>query len=216
PSAPPPPPAARGDSRGAREEKNQDQLAAAEGNLTVTGSRIPRPNLSTRAAATVAEAEPDSGEGSLIVTGARTRAAGRGDWNACTVEDPSRSLSGCRHLVDPKARGTAGQASARLAEGLSSAWQGDYREAIGAFDRAVAAAPQSAFAYLNRGLARKRDGDLDGALADLDRAVRYAPRTARLYYQRAQILRQRGDEKRARADERRAANLDPDYEALVR
>ena len=34
------------------------------------------------------------------------------------------------------------------------------REVIAAFDRTIASAPQSAFAYLNRGLAWRRSGDL--------------------------------------------------------
>jgi tetratricopeptide (TPR) repeat protein len=207
---PPPPPAARGDSKLARPDSRAEQsYAAADPPVTVTGSRIARQGVAA------AEPEAESDEGTIVLSGTRTAGPGRGDWNACTVDDPKRSLAGCRHLVDPGARGAAGRSAARIAEGLSSAWQGDYQQSIASFDRALAIAPRSAFIYLNRGLARKRDGDLDGALADLDRAVRYAPRTARLYYQRARILRQRGDEKRARADERRAVNLDPDYQALL-
>jgi len=213
PSAPPPsappPPEVRSDSKSASSDGRAEERFAAASPVVVTGSRIRTPEIQ-------AEPEAENDDGTIVLTGTRSsRASRRGDWNACTVDDPSRSLAGCRHLVDPRARGAAGKSAASLSEGLSSAWQGEYREAIAAFDRAIAAAPGSAFAYLNRGLAWKREGDLDRALADLDRAVRYAPRTARLYYQRGQILRQRGDEKRARADERRAVNLDPDYQSLV-
>lgn len=209
PPAPPPPPAARSDEKASADARTEEQYAAAASPVLVTGSRIARPNPAAAAA------EPESDDGDIVLTATRSSRPGRGDWNACTVDDPRRSLSGCRHLVDPKARGAAGKAGVSLAEGLSSAWQGDYPEAIAAFDRAIAATPRSAFAWLNRGLAWKREGDLDRALADLDSAIRLAPRTARLYYQRAQILRQRGNEKRARADERRAVNLDPDYGAVV-
>jgi tetratricopeptide (TPR) repeat protein len=155
----------------------------------------------------------------IVVTGSRVaspKANKRGDWNACTVNDPGRSLRNCRHLVDPAAKGAAGRAAARVADGLARAWEGDEDEAIAAFDQAIEIAPHSSFAYLNRGLAHRRNGDLDRALADLDRAVRQSPRSARAYYNRSLILRQRGDVRRARADEQRAIDLDPRYADLMR
>jgi tetratricopeptide (TPR) repeat protein len=162
----------------------------------------------------------DTGVNEIVVTGTRrtalTRTAGRGDWNACTVNDPDRSLSGCGKLVDPNAKGPAGRAAAHLAAGLSQAWQGDFDGAIVAFDQAIAIDPRSSFAYLNRGLAYQHEGEPDLALADLDRAVKYASGAARGYYNRAQLRRQRGDTRRAEADEDRAVNLDLRYQAVVR
>ena len=166
-------------------------------------------------AARAAEAA-DAGE--LVVTGSRIsgrKPAGRGDWNACTVNDPIQSLSGCRKLVDPGAKGPAGRAAARLADGLSLAWEGDVDGAIAAFDQAIDIAPRLSFAYLNRGLAHQRKGELDRAIADLDQAVRYAPGAARGYYNRSLLLRQRGDAGRARADADRAVDMDPRYDAVV-
>jgi hypothetical protein len=152
----------------------------------------------------------------IVVTGSAIRApVRRGDWNACTVNDPGRSLTRCKGLVDPAAKGPAGRAAAHVADGLSLAWQGDYDRAIAAFDQAIALQPRLAFAYLNRGLARQRNGDLGRAIADLDQAVRNAP-NARGYYNRGQLFRQRGDTRRAALDEARAVELDARYEAVVR
>jgi tetratricopeptide (TPR) repeat protein len=161
--------------------------------------------------------EIDSSE--IMVTGARkspARRMGRGDWNACTVNDPRQRLAACKRMVDPAAKGIAGLAAARIADGLTQAWQGNYSDAIGAFDRAIATDPRSALAHLNRGLAYANNGDLDRAIADLDQAVRYAPRDARGYYNRSVLLRQRGDIRRAHADEGRAVGLDPSYSEVVR
>ncbi|GAA0312468.1 hypothetical protein GCM10009087_23250 [Sphingomonas oligophenolica] len=168
----------------------------------------------------MAKAESEEGaSGDIVVTGARAsrrRDAGRGDWNACTLDDPKRSLSGCRSLINPGAKGAAGQAAARVSDGLSLAWQGDMDGAITAFDQAIALQPRLSIAWLNRGLAWQRKGDLDRAIADLDQAVRYAPDAARGYYHRSLALREHGDRRRAAADEARAVDLDPDYEAVVR
>ncbi|MDB5707855.1 MAG: hypothetical protein JWN66_4971, partial [Sphingomonas bacterium] len=170
------------------------------------------------AEARMAAAE-DREDSAIVVTGSRVARLSRnlrGDWNACTVNDPNRSLAGCRNLVDPAATGPAGRAAARLADGLSLAWRGDNDGAIAAFDQAIALQPRLAFAWLNRGLAHERLGDLDRAIADLDRAVRYAPGAARGYYNRSLLLRQRGDTRRARADQSRAVDLDLRYGAVVR
>jgi len=200
-------------------------------------AREPAPAaLPAATAATAAVAR--EAESSVIVTGARISAppaeaaapprlaaaraapaafwSARGDWNACTVDDPKRSLAACRGLVDAGAKGASGRAAAHVTDGLARAWSGDYDGAIAGFDRAIAAAPGSASAWLNRGLVRRRKGETDAALADLDRAVRLAPASARAHYNRALLLRQRGDLSRARADEARAAALDPRYAALRR
>lgn len=128
-----------------------------------------------------------------------------GDWNACTVNDPARSLGGCSEL-----------ASGHVAEGLSRAWQGDLEGAIAEFDQAIAASQQSGLAHLNRGLAYERKGDRDRALADLDRAVQQAPNSARAYYNRSLVLYRKGEKSRAGADADRAIELDPRYAAVIR
>jgi hypothetical protein len=175
--------------------------------ITVTGSRIRRPNLESAVPITSVGGEE------FFQTG---KGARRGDWNACTVDDPKRDLNACRRDVASVARGATGRASAHLSDGLASAWDGDLEKAIAAFDRALVLAPRSSSAHLNRGLARRGLGDLDRALADLDRAIAYAPQAARGYYHRSLLLRQRGDRRRARADEERAVELDPRYAPVVR
>jgi len=157
-------------------------------------------------------------ENEVVITGTQVRgsaAADRGDWNACTVNDPRRNLGSCKSRVNTAAEGRSGQAATHLADGLSRAWEGDLDGAIKAFDQAIATSPRYAFAYLNRGLAYQRMGDSDRALADFNQAVRYDPGAARGYYHRGQLRRQQGDERRARTDEQRAASIDPAYFELT-
>lgn len=211
PAPPPPPPPAPADeivaTASRRAEQREDALGLAR--------RAPPAAVASALAPKMAAAETQ--DHSIVVTGSRVKRkpAGRGDWNACTVNDPSQNLRGCGSLVNPGAKGEAGRAAAHVSDGLARAWKGDMDGAIAAFDQAIAASPRNAFAYLNRGLARQRSGAADGALADLDRAVRLAPRTARVYYNRSLLLRERGDTRRARVDEERAIGIDPTYDAVV-
>jgi tetratricopeptide (TPR) repeat protein len=145
------------------------------------------------------------GRSEIVVTAAKRESIRRGDWNACTVDDPARSLANCRR-----------QASGQIADGLSLAWEGDTDGAIAAFDQAITRSPRSSAAYLNRGLAHRRNGDSDQALSDLDKAVRYAPEAARAYYSRSLVLRDRGENRRADADQNRAILLDPRYATVSR
>jgi hypothetical protein len=190
----------------------EDAEAQASGEITVTGTRIRHPDLESSVPVTSI-----GGEEFFQTRDRRaSRAARPGDWNACTIEDPSQSLDRCRVSLKTVARGARGKGSAPLAEGVSKAWKGDLDGAMAAFDRAIRLSPRSSSAWLNRGLAWRQRGDLDRALADLDRAVLYAPNDARAYYHRGLVLRQRGDPRRARADEERAVQLDPRYAPLVR
>lgn len=183
--------------------------------IAVTGSRSRSAAISPDYARTADASDATS----VVVTGSRIRAPAaarrRGDWNACTVNDPGRSLAGCGALIDPGARGVAGQAAAHVADGLAQAWNGDVDGAIGEFDAAIALRPRLAIAYLNRGLALQRQGETDRALADLDRAVRYAPHAARGYYNRSLLLEQAGNAERARADADRAVQIDERYRAAM-
>jgi hypothetical protein len=216
PPAPPPPasgapPAMKGNAAA--------RAAPAEG-VVVTGTRIAPQTMDSASAVTVI-AEEELADSQIVVTGAQTRrrgaspASARGDWNACTVEDPEQSLRGCKALLGTGRKGAAGEAATQLSEGLQRAWQQDWQGATEAFDRAIALNPRNAFAWLNRGLAHKRRGDLDRAAADLDQAVRLAPRTPRVWYQRSLVRRMTGDEGGARRDTARAEALDPRYSELV-
>lgn len=200
-----------GPAPGRSTEPAADAAAPGGDEIVVTGSRIRNPDLTASSPITVI-----GGEEISLADRRASKAEQRGDWNACTIEDPGRSLGRCRGSVNSVALGARGRAAPHLADGLSLAWKGDLEGATAAFDRAAELAPRSAAAYLNRGLAWRRRGDLDRALADLDRAVRLSPEAARAYYHRGLVLRQRGDLRRARADEARAVELDPSYAPLVR
>jgi len=206
PPAPPPPPAMR---------------AADAAPIVVTGQRRNEAVQDAPVAVTVVTSESVSRDENrdVVVTGtliSRSKPVGRGDWNACTVNDPSRKLSRCEKLADRAAKAVRSKADAQLADGLEQAWAGNTEDAIAAFDAAIAIAPDLSVAYLNRGLAHDRQGDSEAALADLDRAVRLSPKSARAYYNRSVLLRKYGDSKRAAADEQQAINLDPRYQAILR
>jgi hypothetical protein len=184
--------------------------------IVVQGRAAPRPMLESASPVSVVSADAASGN-EVVVTGTRiSKPPRRGDWNACTVNDPSRALSKCRKLANKGAKDVRAQADAHLSEGLKHAWDGDLDEAIIAFDRAIAVAPDLSVAYLNRGLAYDRQGESTRAIADLDRAIRHAPQSARAYYNRSLLLRKNGDTRRADLDERRAISLDNRYQAAPR
>lgn len=191
-----------------RQEFHQDTSVAITAVTPDSVQALP----SAKAAGRVATAE-DSAE--VVVTGSRinpedARAAAaarrRGDWNACTIDDPGQSVEACRKRVDP---------ATPLGEGIVKAWAGDIGGAIAAFDRAIAAQPRKAAAWLNRGLAHAQEGDYDKALADLDRAVRIEPGAARNFYHRSVIYRRLGDARRADRDATRVLEMDSRYRDLV-
>lgn len=193
---------------------NDARMAAAPNadsaqEIVVTGHRVARgreemsPNaVSSVTALTVEDIAP-------------APATRRGDWNACTVDDPARSLPICRRAIDADAGGAKGEAGAALAEGLKRAWQGEWRPAIAAFDRAIARDARNPLAWLNRGLAYQRSGNPARARADLDEAIRLAPRTARGWYARSLLRREQGDAEGARQDAERAIRLNGRYRALL-
>jgi tetratricopeptide (TPR) repeat protein len=154
-----------------------------------------------------------SDDNDIVVTGARVRSSPanrRGDWNACTVDDPAQDADRCRTRLSRDAR-----AAPVLTEGLSLAWRGETDGAIAAFGRAIAIAPRDPAAYLNRALAFRRKGEPARALDDLNQAVRLAPNGARYLYHRALVARQTGDRRLADRDEERAIELDSQYALVV-
>jgi len=214
PPEPPPAPVAESLARAAPAEP--PPATADERAIVVTGSRAqPKMSYSANPVTVVSrKADEESGGSDIVVTGARRRPnayAARGDWNACTVIDPQESLRGCKALLGIGAKGPAGEAAARLSDGLALAWRGDLDGAIAAFDHAIALKPKFAFAYLNRGLAYQRNGEPARAAADLDLAIKYAPYAARGYYNRSVLRRELGNRRGADADANRAVQLDADY-----
>lgn len=214
PPAAPPAPAVPPSGQAAR-----PGAPSAQPSIVVTGQLVRQPSMEPAAPVNVAGKAAMADEGNdIVVSGARSASpravSRRGDWNACTVDDPEQNLRSCRRLVNPAAKGSAGAAAAHVADGLALGWRRDWERAIGAFDQAIALDPDMAFAYLNRGLAYQHKGDLARAAADLDQAVRHAPRAARGYYHRSIIRRLRGDARGAEADAERAGDLDPRYDAV--
>ena len=205
PAAPPPPPAKR---------------AETAAPIVVQGRAVPRAMQDSPVAVTVVSTEDysrDEGR-EVVVTGTRAakiKPIGRGDWNACTVNDPARAPARCGKLAGKAPKAARSEAEAHLSSGLKQAWSGDLDKAIESFNAAIAVAPELPVAYLNRGLAYDRQGDSEAALADLDRTVRLSPKSARAYYNRSVLLRKYGDPKRASADEQQAINLDPRYQAIL-
>lgn len=230
PPPPPPPPAPASAQRAAA----QGGAPAGEDNasVVVTGSRIARNDYAANSpvvavdsrtlakSSGVREAEQDEDAGlSIVVTGSRisasaSRAARRGDWNACTINDPAHDLERCKREIGVGAKGDAGRAAARIADGISRSWEGDADGAIADFDAAIAIRPQLAFAYLNRGMAYARRGETERAVKDFDQAISKAPYDARAYYQRSVALRALGKDSRAISDAERAVSLDRRYEDL--
>lgn len=222
-AAPPPAPAAPPAKRVELAQAETFAPAAATAKaeeaapIVVQGRAAPRPSLEAASPVSVVSADRVSESDSVVVTGTRiSKPPRRGDWNACTVNDPSRTLSKCRKLANKGAKDVRAQADAHLSDGLKHAWEGELDEAIIAFDQAIAVAPDLSVAYLNRGLAYDRQGESTRAIADLDRAIRHAPQSARAYYNRSLILRKQGEVRRADIDERRAINLDNRYQAAPR
>ncbi|MDO9362064.1 MAG: tetratricopeptide repeat protein [Sphingopyxis sp.] len=187
--------------------------------IVVRAQKMSRPVADSPTAVSVVSADRVAEDSNIVVTGARVGSAKserRGDWNACTLNDPGRALSKCRKLANRGSKAVRSEADAHLSSGLEQAWRGNLAGAIAAFDQAIAVAPDLSVAYLNRGLAYERQGDSARALADLDKAVQYAPRSARALYNRSVVLRGQGDKRRAARDEDRAISLDPDYQAIIR
>jgi tetratricopeptide (TPR) repeat protein len=198
--------------------------------IVVTGSRIARRDYTATSPTVTVDTEPlakssrqraddDSAAVAIVVTGSRisasaAKAARRGDWNICTVNDPARSLERCKRQIGQNAQGDMGRAAARIEDGLTKAWAGDEAGAISAFDAAIDIRPKLAFAYLNRGMAYARLGQSERAVKDFDQAINYAPYDARAYYQRSVALRALGKDARAVTDAERAVSLDRQYEDL--
>lgn len=201
--------------------------------IVVTGSRVARQDYSSNSpvaavdakslarlpSSRAADEDDESSSAAIVITGSRisasaARAARRGDWNACTVNDPARSLERCKREVGSETKGDAGRAGARIADGLTKAWAGDIDGSVADFDSAIAIRPRLAFAYLNRGMAYARLGETERAIKDFDKAIDYAPYETRSYYQRSLALSALDKDSRAISDAERAVSLNRQYEDL--
>jgi tetratricopeptide (TPR) repeat protein len=89
-------------------------------------------------------------------------------------------------------------------------------EARAAYERAIAASPESAFLYRELGVLERRAGNLDQGLARLRRASELDPLDAMAFVQLGELLESRQDFAGAEAAYRKAANLDPSPELETR
>ena len=165
PRSPPPPMPSRGPRTPPviSEEAFADAAAGERERIVVTGSRVRRPNLSSASPVSVIGAESADG---YTAGRSKARPPRRGDWNACTIDDPSRDLGTCG-----KRAGAAGSArpgaAAEIADGCTRVAGSGGRESSNV--DCVAPDPRSPISTAPR---RAPRGDLDRALADLNQAVR--------------------------------------------
>ncbi len=79
-------------------------------------------------------------------------------------------------------------------------WKQRFDEALEAYGKAIAMAPDDPRPYNNRAIVRRRIGDLQGALADYDKVVALQPDVIYAYNNRALLRRIMGDHAGALAD----------------
>ena len=98
-----------------------------------------------------------------------------------------------------------------FAKGLASLKNGQYAEALSAFNKALEDNPDHANAYNGRGAVWHRLGAYDRAIADYTHAININPRYANAFNNRAVAWYQKGDYDRAIVDCDRALAIRPDY-----
>jgi tetratricopeptide (TPR) repeat protein len=86
---------------------------------------------------------------------------------------------------------------------------GDYDEALAAFDQTIEQDPTIALAFYNRGLTHFFQRDNDAAIADFDRALELGFHDAIVFFNRANAYSRKGDVARALADYAQAIALEP-------
>lgn len=96
---------------------------------------------------------------------------------------------------------------AELVQGNKLALQGNYKEAITAFDQAIKTNPRLAQAYSHRAAALVKLGEYDSALADCTKAIRLDRKNVRALVLRGLIYKQLGKRKKELKDMRAAKKL---------
>jgi tetratricopeptide (TPR) repeat protein len=103
-----------------------------------------------------------------------------------------------------------------IAAARSAAAAGRLDDARDAYDRALAASPESAFLHRELGAVERRRGSADAALAHFRRAVELDPLDAASLADIGALLEERGDFEGAAAAYRRAAMIEPNAELTQR
>lgn len=110
-------------------------------------------------------------------------------------------------LVPPGAAGAEGW----FARGLSLLRDGQYPEALSAFNKAIEENPRQANAYNGRGAVWHKMGSHEQAIADYSRALELDPDYANAYNNRGVAWYQRGECRRAVEDYSQALTINPGY-----
>jgi tetratricopeptide (TPR) repeat protein len=103
-----------------------------------------------------------------------------------------------------------------IEEARSAAKSGRVPAARSAYERAIAASPDSAFLHRELGVMERRAGNADLAVSHLQRAIALDPLDAAAFVQLAELLESRQDFAGAEAAYRKAVDLEPSTELETR
>ena len=95
--------------------------------------------------------------------------------------------------------------------GLNYHQQGQLKNAIEYYGKAIVLDPRSVVSYDNRGSAKSALGDHKAAISDFDRAIEIYPQSADAFYNRGNSKRALGQHKGAIADYDRAIEINPKF-----
>lgn len=144
-----------------------------------------------------------AGKGQALLSVNRDTEA-RAAFEAALKADPS--LAGLASRIDVlKFR----EIQSLIAAARDAMNAGRLEEARGAYQRAIAATPDSSVLYRELGIVERRRGDAAGALEQFNRAVALDPADAIALAQAGELLEERGDFAGAESAYRNAANADP-------
>jgi tetratricopeptide (TPR) repeat protein len=142
---------------------------------------------------------------------------GRGDHDQARELMARRGKVGIKPadpLIDGLAQLRTGE-RAYLLEGQVAFRAGRYEEAVTAFRKAVAAAPESVTARIDLGSALGELGDVEAALAEYDKALEIAPANPTALFNAGQLRARRGELEIALEHLRSAAQMGPE-DATIR
>jgi len=118
--------------------------------------------------------------------------------------------SGC--ATTPANSTSHDEASKFTKEGNQYLLQGEFEQAIAAYQKAIELNPNDTEAYLNRGQAYAiGSGQYDLAIADYNKVIKINPRDAQAYFKRGKVYKQKGEFDRAISDYSKAIELNPNY-----
>ncbi len=99
------------------------------------------------------------------------------------------------------------EATKQFNQGVELAEEGEFQQAVAAFDEAIDLDPQFAEAYYNRALCQSMLGNLSEALEDANKAIELTPNDAMSYWLRGLICVDLGKTEQAIADLEKALDL---------